>query len=54
MTRFITELDKRPEMTVKDAATGRLGKRLVSLFTTSKPSSTQVNQKIDSCFLIVE
>ena len=44
MTRFVTELDKRPDMPVTDAAKGRLGKRLVALFTTTtKPSSTQVN-----------
>lgn len=43
MIRFITELDKRPELPVKDAANSRLGQRLVSLFTTTKPVSTQVN-----------
>ena len=47
MTRFVTELDKRPEMSVKDAANSRLGRRLVSLFTITKPTSTQVIQTID-------
>jgi hypothetical protein len=43
MIRFVTELHTRPEMPVKDAANSKLGKRLVSLFTTTKPSSNQVN-----------
>lgn len=43
MIGIITELDKRPEMSVKDAANSRLGQRLVSLFTITKPVSTQIN-----------
>lgn len=48
MIRFITELDKRPEMPVKDAAQSRLGQRLVSLFTITKPTSTQVISTVTS------
>ncbi|CAF1582326.1 unnamed protein product [Adineta ricciae] len=43
MIQFITELHTRPEMPVKDAASSRLGKQLVSMFTTSKPSSSQAD-----------
>ncbi|CAF1416356.1 unnamed protein product [Adineta steineri] len=41
MTRFAIELHTRPEMPVKGAANSRLGKKLASLFATSKPLSTQ-------------
>ena len=41
MIRFIKELHTRPEMPVKDASSSRLGKRLISMFTTSKPSASQ-------------
>jgi Rab3 GTPase-activating protein catalytic subunit len=41
MTRFITELHARPEMPIKDAASSRLGKKLVSMFTVTKPSTNQ-------------
>ena len=46
MTRFVTELHTRPEIPVKGAANSRLGKRLVSLFTTIKSTSNQVSYKI--------
>jgi len=42
MIRFVSELHTRPEMPVKDAANSRLGKKLISMFTTVKPSSNQV------------
>jgi hypothetical protein len=46
MIRFVTALHTRPEMPVKDAANSQLGKRLLTMFTTSKPSSNnQVNEK---------
>ncbi len=43
MIRFVTALHTRPEMPVKGAANSQLGKRLLSMFTTAKPSSNQVN-----------
>jgi hypothetical protein len=44
MTRFVTELHTRPEISVKGAANSRLGKRLVSIFTTpTKSSPNQVS-----------
>ncbi|CAF0919567.1 unnamed protein product [Rotaria sp. Silwood1] len=43
MIQFVTELHTRPEISVKDAANGRLGKRLVSMFTKTKSSTNQVN-----------
>ncbi len=45
MIQFVTELHTRPEMPVKNAAHSQLGKRLVSMFTTVKPSSNQVSLK---------
>ncbi|UJR36425.1 hypothetical protein I4U23_029148 [Adineta vaga] len=47
MIRFITELHTRPEMPVKDAAKSRLGKRLTSMFTISKPSTNQANDILE-------
>ena len=47
MTRFVTELHTRPEMPIKGAANSRLGKKLVSMFTITKPSSTQTNDSLE-------
>ncbi|CAM4952153.1 unnamed protein product [Rotaria socialis] len=43
MIKVVTELHTRPEIPVKAAAHGRLGKRLASLFTKTKPTTNQVN-----------
>ncbi|CAF3964602.1 unnamed protein product, partial [Rotaria magnacalcarata] len=43
MIKVVTELHTRPEIPVKGAAHGRLGKRLASLFTKTKPTTNQAN-----------
>lgn len=41
MIRFITELQTRPEMPVKNAANSQLGKRLISMFTITKSNNNE-------------